>query len=49
MYAIVDVETTGGHSALNRIIEVAVVVHDGSRVLEEYQTLINFMIGLIFA
>src|SRR5690554_7740683 len=41
MYAIVDIETTGGFSALNRITEVAVVVYDGLRVVEEYQTLVN--------
>jgi len=41
MYAIVDIETTGGLSASNRITEVAVMVHDGYRVIKEYHTLIN--------
>lgn len=41
MYAIVDIETTGGFSASNRITEVAVMVHDGHQVVEEYHTLIN--------
>ncbi|EON77947.1 DNA polymerase III epsilon subunit [Lunatimonas lonarensis] len=41
MYAIVDIETTGGFSAANRIIEIAVVVHDGYGIISEYQTLIN--------
>src|SRR5690554_4836283 len=41
MYAIVDIETTGGFSTLNRITELAVVVHDGLQVVEEYQTLVN--------
>ncbi|WP_209330750.1 exonuclease domain-containing protein [Lunatimonas salinarum] len=41
MYAIVDIETTGGFSAGNRIIEIAVVIHDGVRIVKEYQTLIN--------
>lgn len=41
MYAIVDIETTGGFSAGNRIIEIAVVIHDGVSIVNEYQTLIN--------
>ncbi len=41
MYAIVDIETTGGFSVPNRITEVAVVVHDGLQVVEEYRTLVN--------
>ncbi|MCC5938112.1 MAG: GIY-YIG nuclease family protein [Lunatimonas sp.] len=41
MYAIVDIETTGGFSADNRIIEIAVVIHDGSGIVDEYQTLVN--------
>lgn len=41
MYAIVDIETTGGISASHRITEVAVMVHDGYQIVEEYHTLIN--------
>lgn len=41
MYAIVDIETTGGLTANNRITEVAVLVHDGYQIVEEFQTLIN--------
>lgn len=41
MYAIVDIETTGGFSPDNRIIEIAVVVHDGQKITTQYQTLIN--------
>ncbi len=40
-YAIIDVETTGGSAARERITEIAVVVHDGSKVVETYETLIN--------
>jgi DNA polymerase-3 subunit epsilon len=43
VYAIVDIETTGGFQPQNRIIEVAVVTHDGERVGETYQRLINPM------
>lgn len=41
MYAIVDIETTGGFSPENRIIEIAVVIHDGQSITSQYQTLIN--------
>lgn len=39
--ACVDLETTGGHAAHNRVIEAAVVVLSGGRVIEEYSTLVN--------
>jgi DNA polymerase-3 subunit epsilon len=41
MYAIVDIETTGGYAAANDIMEVAIVLHDGALVTEVYQTLIK--------
>ncbi|HEX8378570.1 MAG TPA: exonuclease domain-containing protein, partial [Pedobacter sp.] len=41
MYAIVDIETTGGHAAGNGITEVAIVLHDGEKVTRRYETLIN--------
>lgn len=40
-YAIVDIETTGGHASANGITEVAIYVHDGTQVVDTYQTLIN--------
>lgn len=42
-YAIVDIETTGGHAAGNGITEISVYVHDGERVVKHFQTLINPM------
>jgi DNA polymerase-3 subunit epsilon len=39
--ACVDLETTGGHAVRNRVIEAAVVVLSGGRVVEEYSTLVN--------
>jgi DNA polymerase III subunit epsilon len=42
-YAIVDIETTGGHAAGNGITEISVYVHDGERVIKHFQTLINPM------
>lgn len=41
MYAIVDIETTGGHAAANGITEIAVYIHDGSRVTRHFETLLN--------
>ena len=41
MYAIVDIETTGGHASGNGITEVAIYIHDGCGVIDEFHTLIN--------
>jgi DNA polymerase-3 subunit epsilon len=41
MYAIVDIETTGGYAANNDITEVAIVLHDGATVTGRYETLIK--------
>lgn len=41
MYAIVDIETTGGRSFTDRIIEIAIVVTDGRKVLDKYESLVN--------
>jgi len=41
MYAIVDIETTGGYAENHRITEVAIYLHDGIQVTEEFHTLIN--------
>lgn len=41
MYAIVDIETTGGHAAANGITEIAIYVHDGTKVIRHFHTLIN--------
>ena len=41
MYAIVDIETTGGHASANGITEIAIVLHDGKKVTRRYETLIN--------
>ena len=41
MYAIIDIETTGGHHLKSKITEIAIVLHNGSQVVEKYSTLIN--------
>lgn len=41
MYAIVDIETTGGYAENHRITEVAIFFHDGIQVTDTFHTLIN--------
>lgn len=41
LYAVVDIETTGGHASANGITEVAINIHDGNQIVERYTTLIN--------
>ena len=40
-YAIIDVETTGMGVQGNKITEIAILVHDGERVIDKFQTLVN--------
>ncbi len=40
-YAIVDIETTGGRAIRDKITEIAIVVHNGTEVLETFETLLN--------
>ena len=41
MYAIVDIETTGGYAENHRITEVAIYLHDGIQITDTFHTLIN--------
>ena len=41
MFAVVDIEATGGSPKRGRIIEIAIVIHNGKRVIEEFSSLIN--------
>ncbi len=41
MYAIIDIETTGGSPAVEKITEVAIYIHDGEKLIDEFCTLIN--------
>ncbi|PST81577.1 DNA polymerase III subunit epsilon [Pedobacter yulinensis] len=41
LYAVVDIETTGGYAAAHAITEVAVFIHNGDSVVESFQTLVN--------
>jgi DNA polymerase-3 subunit epsilon len=41
MYAVVDIETTGGNATYGKIIEIAIVVFDGLQVVEKFSSLVN--------
>ncbi len=41
LYAIVDLETTGAKSDRDRITEIAIALHDGERVIDTFESLIN--------
>jgi DNA polymerase III subunit epsilon len=41
MYAIVDIETTGGYADYHRITEIAIYHHNGIEVTDHFYTLIN--------
>ncbi len=41
MYAVVDLETTGGFALRNRITEVAIYRHDGKKIVDEFHSLVN--------
>ncbi|MBK9330265.1 MAG: hypothetical protein IPM95_13400 [Sphingobacteriales bacterium] len=39
MFAVIDLETTGGNPNSERIIEIGIVLHDGRHKIGEYTTL----------
>jgi DNA polymerase-3 subunit epsilon len=41
MYAIVDIETTGSYAANNGITELAIVLHDGNKIVDRFESLVN--------
>ena len=41
MFAIVDIETTGGYASANGITEIAIAIHDGNCMVDYFETLIN--------
>ncbi len=41
MYAVVDIEATGGNHLKGKIIEIAIYIFDGEKIVDEYSTLIN--------
>ena len=41
MFAIIDIETTGGNAAYDRITDISIILHDGLAITETFNTLIN--------
>lgn len=41
LFAIVDIETTGGNPLQGGITEIAALIHDGNRVMDTFHTLVN--------
>jgi DNA polymerase III subunit epsilon len=41
IYAIIDIETTGGKADSDKITEIAIMLHDGTKILDTFETLIN--------
>ncbi|MEL6986205.1 MAG: exonuclease domain-containing protein [Bacteroidota bacterium] len=40
-FAIIDVETTGGMAKRDKITEIAVVIHDGEQIIDQFDSLVN--------
>lgn len=40
-YAVIDLETTGGIPKRDKITEIAIIIFDGEKIVDEYQTLID--------
>jgi DNA polymerase-3 subunit epsilon len=41
MYAIIDIETTGGSARMEKITEIAIYLHDGNQITGEFVSLVN--------
>jgi DNA polymerase-3 subunit epsilon len=41
MFAVVDIETTGGHANANNITEIAIVLHNGKEIEGKFTSLVN--------
>lgn len=41
MYAVIDIETSGGRAQVDKITEIAIYIHDGEKIVDEFSTLIN--------
>lgn len=41
LYAITDIETTGGYASGHSITEIAVYIYDGQEIIDQFETLVN--------
>ena len=40
-FAILDIETSGGKPKESKIIEIAIIIHDGEKIIDTYESLVN--------
>lgn len=40
-YTIVDIETTGGNATHSKITEIAIIIYDGEKIIERWESLVN--------
>lgn len=40
-FAIVDIETTGGNATYSRITEIAIIIYDGTQIIDRWESLVN--------
>ena len=41
MFAVIDIETTGGRPERDRITEIAILLHDGEKVVDRFEDVAN--------
>ncbi len=41
MYSVIDIETTGLNARTDRITEIAIIVHDGEKIVDRFESLVN--------
>lgn len=41
LYAVVDIETTGSFAGANGVTEIAIVIHDGKKTIDFFESLVN--------
>lgn len=46
MFAVVDIETTGGYASANGITEISIIIHDGHQQIEQFNSLINPLVPI---
>jgi DNA polymerase-3 subunit epsilon len=46
VYAVVDIEATGGNHIKGKIIEIAIYIYDGEKIIDEFSTLVNPETGI---
>lgn len=40
-FAVVDIETSGGKPKDSKVIEIAIIIHDGHQIVDKYESLVN--------